>query len=53
LANNLDGTAIEVGDLASPEFQQLFELIHRSAATWNGDDPVRDLFGALAELQNQ
>jgi hypothetical protein len=27
MANNLDGTAIEVGDLASPEFQQLFEHI--------------------------
>jgi hypothetical protein len=53
LANNLDGTAIEIGDLASPEFQQLFEHIHRSAATWNGVDPVRDLFGALAELQSQ
>ena len=52
-ANNLDGTAIEVGDLASPEFQHLFEHIHRSAATWNGDDPVRDLLGALAEMQSQ
>jgi hypothetical protein len=53
MANNLDGTAIEVADLTSPEFVQLFEHIHRTAATWNGDDPVRDLFGALAELQNQ
>ncbi len=51
-ANNLDGTAIEVGDLASPAFQQLFEHIHRSAATWDGDDPVRDLLGVLA-LQHQ
>jgi hypothetical protein len=53
LANNVDGTAIEVGDLTSPEFQQLFEHIRHSAASWNGDDPVRDLFTALAELQNQ
>jgi hypothetical protein len=53
LANNLDGTAMEIGDLASTEFHQLFEHIHRSASTWNGDDPVRDLFGALAELQSQ
>jgi hypothetical protein len=44
---------MEIGDLASTEFHQLFEHIHRSASTWNGDDPVRDLFGALAELQSQ
>jgi hypothetical protein len=53
MAKNLDGTAIEVGDLASPEFQQLFAHIHRTAAEWNGEDPVRDLLGALAELQSQ
>jgi hypothetical protein len=51
LANNLDGTAMEIGDLASTEFQQLFEHIHRSASTWNGDDPIRELFGALAEFR--
>jgi hypothetical protein len=50
VANNVDGTAMEVGDLTSPQFQQLFEHVRLSAATWNGADPVRDLFGALATL---
>ena len=50
VANNVDGTALEVADLTSPEFQQLFEHIRSSADTWDGDDPVRDLFGALATL---
>ena len=50
VANNVDGTAIEVGDLESPQFQRLFEHVRQSAVTWNGDDPVRDLFGTLATL---
>jgi hypothetical protein len=52
-ANNVDGTAIEVADVSPPEFQQLFEQIRLAAQTWNGEDPVRDLLGALAASQNQ
>jgi catechol 2,3-dioxygenase-like lactoylglutathione lyase family enzyme len=49
--DNLDGTTMEIADLASLEYQKIFGEIHRSAATWDGDRPVRDFFGAFAELQ--
>lgn len=52
-ANNVDGTAIEIADLSSPEFERLFEQIRLAAQTWNGDEPVRDLFGSLAASQQQ
>ncbi|WP_029114353.1 VOC family protein [Mycobacterium sp. URHB0044] len=51
LADNVDGTAIEVADLTSPEFTQLFEHIRRSAVSWDGSDPVCDLFATLAGVQ--
>jgi hypothetical protein len=50
-AQNLDGTTMEISDLASSQFQEIFAEIHRSAATWDGEDAVRDLLGAAAEFE--
>jgi catechol 2,3-dioxygenase-like lactoylglutathione lyase family enzyme len=49
-ANNTDGTVMELAENSSPQIRQLFEYVRQSAVTWNGDDPVRDLFGVLAQL---